>query len=148
MQNTTDGSYKATASTYVIHTSSTVQLTSKLTLARDNTCVFFYFCRVAQSKQVCDTRVNFYVEHARYISRGVMHYMRLFINLDVSGTVCTCLCVYCIDSLCTYMVMTDLHNIFITTALICDRPSDKLTQNTSNHKKLIILGSIYDIYFQ
>ena len=42
----------------------TVPLMSKLTL---NTRVFLYFRRVTQSKLVCDTRVNFCVEHASYI---------------------------------------------------------------------------------
>ena len=43
-----------------------VQLTSKLTLAYGNMRVF-YFCQVTQCKFVCDTRVNFRVEHASYI---------------------------------------------------------------------------------
>ena len=44
-----------------------VQLTSKLTLACEDTRVFS-FCQVTQSELVCDTRVNFCVEHVSYIS--------------------------------------------------------------------------------
>ena len=48
----------------------TVQLTSRLTIACEDTYVLFYFCRVTQSDLTCDTRVNFPVEHASYILCG------------------------------------------------------------------------------
>ena len=51
-------------STVELHT---VQLTSKLTLACGNTRVVFYFCRVTRTKLVCDTRVDFRVEHVSSI---------------------------------------------------------------------------------
>ena len=48
--------------------SHTVQLMSRLTLTCEDIHVFLYFCRVTQSELTCDTRVNFRVENASYIS--------------------------------------------------------------------------------
>ena len=50
-----------------VYKSTMVQLTSKLTLVCEDTCVFFYFCLVTQSELACDMRANFHVKHASYI---------------------------------------------------------------------------------
>ena len=68
----------------------TVQLTSRLTLACEDTHVLFYFCRVTQSELTCDARVDFPVEHASYICAVHEIHLRVLHNCKKHASNTSC----------------------------------------------------------